>query len=81
MNPQNILNQPREKRKESQTNLQTEPRAKKTLFSKHVTSALDRNKFSDSRESLRIMVPIAVRCHCTEKVDRLPVLVSTDDEE
>lgn len=46
------------KRRESQTDLQTEPISKKSLFSKHVTSALDRNKVSD-REALRLMVPIA----------------------
>lgn len=46
------------KRKKSQTDLQTEPIAKKSLFSKHVTSALDRNKVSD-REALRLKVPIA----------------------
>lgn len=46
------------KRRESQTDLQTEPIAKKSLFCKYVTSALDRNKVSD-REALRLMVPIA----------------------
>lgn len=46
------------KRRESQTDLQTEPIAKKSLFYKYVTSALDRNKVSD-REALRLMVPIA----------------------
>ncbi|XP_050527117.1 uncharacterized protein LOC126897501 [Daktulosphaira vitifoliae] len=46
------------KRRESQKDSQNEPIAKKSLFSKHVTSALDRNKVSD-RESLRLMVPIS----------------------
>ncbi|CAH0560415.1 unnamed protein product [Brassicogethes aeneus] len=46
------------KRRKSQTDSQTEPIAKKSLFSTHVTSALDRNKVSD-REALRLMVPIA----------------------
>lgn len=119
------------KRMESQTYLQTEPIAKKSLFSKHVTSAFDRNKVSD-REALRLMVPIVaalghdprslplsrstiqrkrkearkavfeeikqsvsfddpVIVHWdgkilydilgTEKVDRLPVLVSSDGKE
>lgn len=46
------------KKSESFKDLQSEPIAKKSLFSKHVTSALDRNKVSD-REALRLMVPIA----------------------
>lgn len=45
-------------KRESQTDLQTEPISKKSLLSKHVTSALDRNNVSD-REALRLMVLIA----------------------
>lgn len=45
-------------KRDSHTDLSSPPIAKKSLFSTHVVSALDRNKVSD-RAALRLMAPIA----------------------